>query len=92
MHDDFNHRSYRYAIDPRSSALFTLRVGTNFTSGGTNDLADTALSCTINAQLLGRFPPRVALSSANALFDVSVTVNGDPLPSPSNVVVALVCQ
>jgi hypothetical protein len=30
--------------------------------------------------------------SANALFDVSVTLTGTTLGTPSNLVVALVCQ
>jgi len=81
------------AVSPGDSAIYTLRVGTNLTFEGTNDMADTALSCSMTAgtQFCTAASPPIALN-ANALFDVSVTVNGDPLPSPSNVVVALVCQ
>ena len=74
------------------SVVYTLRVGSVITLPDTNDLADTALSCTMN-QLTQSCSVTVPIPvSANALFDVSVTVNGDPTPSPHHVIVALVCQ
>ncbi len=80
-------------ISPTGSALFTLRFGTTFTDQGASDLSDSSLSCTIGgsgqacSSSAGAF-----LMSANALFDVSVTINGTALATPSNLVVALVCQ
>ncbi len=75
------------------AAVYTLRVGTNVTAPATSDLADTALSCTMGGgtQFCSATAPPIAIN-ANALFDVSATPIGDPLPPPSNVVVALVCQ
>jgi hypothetical protein len=80
-------------IDPTSSALFTLRFGTTFTHGGGSDLSDSGLSCSIGG--LGQACTSSGgafLMSANALFDVSVTLTGTTLGTPSNLVVALVCQ
>jgi collagen triple helix repeat protein len=75
------------------SVVYTVRVGSIITLPDTNDLADTALSCTMAqaTQSCSSSIPPVPVS-ANALFDVSVRVNGDPPPTPHNVVVALVCQ
>jgi Collagen triple helix repeat (20 copies) len=77
------------------SVVYTLRVGTNVSAlpAPVDDLADTALSCTMaaNTQACSSSLPPIPIA-ANALFDVSVTVNGDPPPTPHNVVVALVCQ
>lgn len=75
------------------SVVYTLRVGSIITLPDTNDLADTALSCTMaqTTQSCSVTMPPITIG-ANALFDVSVTVNGDPAPSPHHVIVALVCQ
>jgi hypothetical protein len=75
------------------SVVYTVRVGSIITLPDTDDLADTAVSCTMaqTTQSCSSSVPPVSVS-ANALFDVSVTVNGDPPPSPHHVVVALVCQ
>ncbi|HTP45001.1 MAG TPA: hypothetical protein VMJ13_10560 [Candidatus Acidoferrum sp.] len=82
-------------VSPGDSVIYTLRVGTNVSAlpVPADDLADTALSCTMAAstQSCSSSIPPVAVS-ANALFDVSVIVNGDPTPTPHNVIVALVCQ
>ena len=77
------------------SVVYTLRVGTNVSAlpVPADDLADTALSCTMaaNTQSCSSSLTPIPIA-ANALFDVSVTVDGDPPPTPHNVVVALVCQ
>ena len=82
-------------VSPGDSVVYTLRVGTNVSAlpVPVDDLADTALSCTMAAstQSCSSSLPPIPIA-ANALFDVSVTVNGDPPPTPHNVVVALVCQ
>jgi hypothetical protein len=74
------------------SVVYTLRLGSLITLPDTNDLADTALSCTMAQTTQSCSSSTPVPVSANALFDVSVTVNGDPTPSPHHVIVALVCQ
>jgi len=82
-------------VSPGDSVVYTLRVGTNVSAlpDPFDDLIDSPLSCTMAAgtQSCSSSVPPVPLS-ANALFDVSVIVNGDPTPTPHNVIVALVCQ
>ena len=74
------------------SVVYTLRVGSIITLPDTNDLANTALSCTMAQTTQSCSSSTPVPVSANALFDVSVTVNGDPTPSPHHVIIALLCQ
>jgi hypothetical protein len=76
--------------------VFTLRLGTTFTatgeSGGTTDIVDTTLTCSIPAgdQFCGA--SGAVPANLGELIDLKVVISGGQAPSVHDALVALLCE